>query len=563
MRSTSLFGLWASLLIITVDRSSARTDFSCPRNCECTTASESHPHINYFDRNLYDVRCNSIEGLAKLIQYEPKQATYFRTLDISNTATKKLNTKLLNKMKNLQVLNVSWNDLQDLPNPIKLIQLTDIYLQHNQIKTISHWFFPKSLTHIDLSFNDLQQIPDNLQNIHVSLPKLQMLLVDGNRFECSCTNRNAFHTYAKYRIQMDLDHCWDSQKPHKLKDLLPCMSDAVADEGFQSSGDGDSDKLIVFPDDDPTDDLNEFIHVESTSQPELPQNNSDFYFRPSIEASGDDSLQIFPIANEGSGSEPNITSSTLDPIIDDREGSGDLDSYEEWEDYSTSSTTTSGPIIIPVVIKVEETTTEESKDQVEEVFTKTKLNTLEAHHRDTNVNEELGQIKEENKYQTAYSTYIFLVIIVVLAVALLGYTCIKRSKRSHKRCYELDDAVLGTELKNIEKLELANHDKNCSNGVINEVSPMLPTNGTTKQLPPEQIPLRTTTDDKEEKSPSRVSSPPRNSNEAEKVRITLTELTDSIPKTPKLVIRTRSAVDDKIILTPNLNQRPSLSNNNN
>ncbi|XP_044741568.1 protein windpipe [Chrysoperla carnea] len=726
------------LLMLTINNTysyeSTIKPIKCPKYCECNEiiinkhplfhnqlggvgGSDSTQLINTkskHNRNsMLNVKCINTEYLIKL------QNKNVYKLDLSNQNIKKFNLNIINNLYNLHILNISHNAIVDLSISITLTQLTHVYLQNNNISTISYSFLPQSIKYIDISYNNLNYIPENFNNLF----KLQYINLFGNRLLCTCFNYISINNLLKRLIIVDYNaYCNDALiKWDQFNKDVKCieghgtqyLNDAEGSGDVESTVDSidqqlktqDLDNMIELSNNGgklEDDDLNEFIPVistESTISKSTTMKNddliiggdkrmADFYFNDTSNTShdeeeesgsGDDQLILSSSTNDYSDDlivpSVNMTEDASQPTVDvftesstddnqteeivgeddnddddygSGSGSGAIDPSEFDYDFigssssstteseGSSSTTEAAEVPIIFVNEVSTTTTTEatpspsteatSSTQATSTSTSTespkivteppiikverKMNSevervlTSGNGSMDNINEELGQVVKEANTSPSMGTYAFLTILVVVLIALIGYTVIKRrvnhqnqhnnnnqhlstgrarnggttdatgnnglKKKSKddvdndKYAHEMTDMRPGDDDKVVALLNQENETKRKPNNgtVVNEKSPMMNNPDEGYMDTPLSIPTPTTSADTQPPpTPS-----PRNLDSAagngavEKVKITMTELTDSIPKTPVLVTRTKSFTKDgpQIIVTPNLNQRPNV-----
>ena len=64
--------------------------------------------------------------------------------------------------ESLEILDLSYNELEELPNLGKLIHLREIYLSHNHLQRIEYVGNLLDLTSFELFFNELRAVPDGI-----------------------------------------------------------------------------------------------------------------------------------------------------------------------------------------------------------------------------------------------------------------------------------------------------------------------------------------------------------------------------------------------------------------
>ena len=72
----------------------------------------------------------------------------------------------------LTCLDLSWNNLTEMPDFSQCVKLQELYLCHNNLSVVQLEHLPPNLTHLDLITNKLTEVPNFSQ--YVNLQKLDL-----------------------------------------------------------------------------------------------------------------------------------------------------------------------------------------------------------------------------------------------------------------------------------------------------------------------------------------------------------------------------------------------------
>ncbi|KAK7071240.1 repeat protein 1 [Halocaridina rubra] len=103
------------------------------------------------------------------------------SLTVNSVALNRVENRII-KLKKLQILNLSYNLIHELPTSMKQMNnLTELHLASNKLRHINHAVFSdtlaKTLKQLDISYNEIEYLPHSL----VQLVNLVTLNISGNK----------------------------------------------------------------------------------------------------------------------------------------------------------------------------------------------------------------------------------------------------------------------------------------------------------------------------------------------------------------------------------------------
>ncbi|KRT82638.1 hypothetical protein AMK59_3775 [Oryctes borbonicus] len=409
----------------------------CPENCECfTTQSGLKAH------------CSSLDFLSKL---RPKQIQEITELDVSDLAMKTVDSKL-RKLRNLQKLDISNNELEDLKNFPQLSHLTHLYLSHNRIEVFTASDLPKSVKHLDLSSNRITVLTD----ISKFLPNLREINLNENILMCECD----FLKYRDALLRNDVHivrpaNCYKPENLHGISLLSAyCVFGKVTYDDLgqmlaDEPGSGEDVSALVA-----ASTSSDFLGFDATENEAVPDDDDldREYFRTNIDTnsslseSSDESI-------EGSGSYIDVTGGSGDgafvPVSPDPEvphcyyncstpapsndtstneppGSigqellkifGDLTGESS---SSTTTTTTSSPL-------VKEVEQQKSSATLQEIVSKERPSENDNIRAAVDAPKE-SQAKEDVSKKNNTTTYVIVAVLFAAMVVMVVYVVIRRRR---------------------------------------------------------------------------------------------------------------------------------------
>jgi len=89
--------------------------------------------------------------------------------------------KWIEVFKNLEILNLGWNNLKEIPSNIwKLVRLKKLYVWHNKIESVSDEISKlNNLELLDIGYNELSTIPKWIEK----LSRLSVLVLEHNKID--------------------------------------------------------------------------------------------------------------------------------------------------------------------------------------------------------------------------------------------------------------------------------------------------------------------------------------------------------------------------------------------
>lgn len=487
---------------------------SCPKLCKCE-----------FNEDSLNAKCSSQKFLLKL---DEKQANNFERLDLSNASITSLD-KGLKKLKNLNYLDLSHNELQNIHHLPQLPNLKTVSLANNQLESISVSLLPKSIEDLDISFNSILDLPKDIS----SLQNLKSLHLQGNPVNCDETAINRYVNLVSLKVNITEHVECHGPKTMAGKNLQSLIADALLNPML---GDQEEDEYEEDPDN------SEFIRhsTDKTEKKEEPPQEDYGLFEGSGESGSGDYDKEDPSACV-------IDCSTFKPLeILKENNSSPLLSIKEqvgilFEDLfgKEQDPTTAAPI--PVDESV-------SKKVVSPVAatktTKKPTETLAIGAKESKTSGNLDKAAFDDGL-----TYYLIGTVVVLMVVVAIFIVVKKritQGKSRRRRNLIKEKGICSEMKPLGKY------KEKPNGATNDKPKE-------EEVRPERIPLMNGQDNKTD-SPKvymddldvtlRTSEDEDGTSpKTERVTITSSEIPPSVLKTPQLVHREINS-DGEIITKP-------------